>query len=217
MFKQRQRRRVSRWLALIRVARARDIPALVETLSHAFDADPVLSWVIRGDGKRPVALRRLFTFILKEGVPHGEVAATDELDACAVWVPPGVWAEPPGLLESLRMLPETLRWTGLGRLRRFMEMDTAEHERRPRTPHYYLAILGVLPRRQRTGLGSALLGHTLGRLDEEGMPAYLESSNPANVPFYERHGFRAVDKIRLSGGGPSELCMWREPRAPVGS
>jgi len=208
---------VSRRLALIRVAEAGDIPALAETLSLAFDADPVLLWVMRGDGKRPWALRRLFTFILKESVPHGEVTATDELDACAVWVPPGVWAEPPGLLEPLRTLPETLRWTGPGRLRRFMEMDAAEHERRPRTPHFYLAILGVLPSRQRAGLGSALLDHTLSRLDEDRMPAYLESSNPANVPIYERHGFRAVDEIRFSGGGPSELCMWREPRPPVGS
>jgi len=96
-------------------------------------------------------------------------------------------------------------------------MDAAEHAKRPREPHFYLAILGVRPDRQGTGLGSALLSRTLSRLDEAGAPAYLESSNPVNVPLYQRHGFRAVDEIRLPGGGPSELCMWREPRPTVDS
>jgi len=201
-------------MALIRVAEARDVPELAETLSQAFDGDPVISWVVRDDERRPEALRRLFTYILNESIPHGEVTATAELDACAVWVPPGVWAKPPGLLESLLMLPETLRWTGLGRLRRFMDMDAAEYAKRPREPHLYLAILGVRPSRQGTGLGSALLGHTLSRLDEAGMPAYLENSNPANMPLYECHGFRVFDEINLRDGGPKEWCMWREPRGP---
>ncbi len=199
-------------MALIRVAEARDVPKLVETLSQAFDGDPVLSWVMRDDDKRPEALRRLFTYILNESIPHGEVTATEELDACAIWVPPGVWAEPPGPLASLLTLPETLRWTGLRRLRRFSDMDAAEYAKRPREPHFYLAVLGVHPSRQGMGLGSALLGHTLSRLDEAGMPAYLENSNPDNTPLYERHGFRMFDEISLRGGGPTEWCMWREPR-----
>jgi GNAT superfamily N-acetyltransferase len=198
---------------LIRVAEARDIPGLAEALSQAFDRDPVLSWVVRDDGRRPEALRRFFTYALRESVPHGEVTATDELDACAIWLPPGVWAEPPGLLETLRMLPETLGWTGLGRLQRYREMDAAEYTKRPREPHFYLAILGVRPDRQGKGLGSALLKHTLGRLDEGGMPAYLESSNAVNMPLYGRHGFKVIDEIRLRDGGPTMWCMWREPRS----
>ena len=169
---------------------------------------------MRDDDKRPEALRRLFTYILRESVPHGEVTATAELDACAVWVPPGVWTEPPGPLASLLMLPETLRWAGWGRLRRFMDMDAAEYEKRPKKPHFYLAVLGVLPSRQGAGLGSSLLNHTLSRLDEAGMPAYLENSNPANMPLYERHGFRVFDEISLRDGGPKEWCMWREPMGP---
>jgi GNAT superfamily N-acetyltransferase len=202
---------------MIRFAEARDITALAETLTLAFDADPVLSWVMRGDEKRPEALRRLFVYILRESIPYGEVTATDDLDACAVWVPPGVWAQPPGPLESLRMLPEKLRWAGLGRLRRFMELDAIEYTKRPRQPHFYLAVLGVRPDRQGAGLGSALLVRTLSRLDEARIPAYLENSNPANAPLYLRHGFRAVDEIRLPGGGPTELCMWRDPGPPVDS
>jgi len=196
---------------LIRVAEAHDVSKLAETLSHAFNEDPVISWVIRDDDKRPDALRRLFSYILREGIPHSEVTTTQKLDACAVWLPPGVWTEPPGPLESLRMLPETLRWTGLGRLQRYRDMDAAEFAKRPREPHFYLAILGVKPGRRGHGLGSALLSHTLSRLDDVRLPAYLENSKEANAPLYEHHGFKVVDEIRLRGGGPTMWCMWREP------
>jgi ribosomal protein S18 acetylase RimI-like enzyme len=196
----------------IRAAEESDIPDLAEALSQAFYGDPVLTWVLRGGGGHPEALRRFFTHMLKESAPYGEVMATDELDACAVWVPPGVWAEPPGPLETMRMLPEKLRWTGLGRLRRFMEMDAAEYAKRPRERHYYLAILGVHPSRQGAGLGSALLDHTLSKLDVAGLPAYLENSNPANIQLYERHGFKVVGRITMPRGGPDMWCMWREPK-----
>ena len=44
------------------------------------------------------------------------------------------------------------------------------------------------------GLGSALIKHGLRQCDAQGLPAYLESSHPRNVPLYERHGFRVVSQ-----------------------
>jgi hypothetical protein len=43
------------------------------------------------------------------------------------------------------------------------------------------------------------------------MPAYLESSNVRNVPFYVRHGFAATDEIVVAKGAPIVNTMWREP------
>lgn len=196
----------------IRKAVDDDIPVLAEMLSRAFDKDPVESWTIRMDEKRPGALRGLFTYILNECIPHGEVTVTEGLDACALWVPPGVWTEPPSTIESILMLPTLLSWTGLRRLRRYMAMDAAEFAHRPKESHFYLATLGVDPMCRGHGLASALLEHTLSRLDELGLPAYLENSNENNMALYTRHGFRVVDVIPLSGGGPIMWSMWREPR-----
>jgi ribosomal protein S18 acetylase RimI-like enzyme len=81
----------------------------------------------------------------------------------------------------------------------------------PRDPHLYLSVLGVDPSAQRTGLGSRLLEPGLERCDREGVPAYLESSKEANVPFYERHGFRVTDEVAMPRG-PKLWLMWREPR-----
>jgi predicted GNAT family N-acyltransferase len=50
------------------------------------------------------------------------------------------------------------------------------------------------------------------RCDAERVPAYLESSKPANVPFYERHGFRVVGELAIEHGPPI-WRMLREVRA----
>ena len=81
-------------------------------------------------------------------------------------------------------------------------------EHHPQEPHWYLAIIGVDAAHQSKGLGTRLLQGALARCDEEGLIAYLESSNPANIPLYERHGFRVATEIR-SGDAPPMFPMLR--------
>ena len=52
----------------------------------------------------------------------------------------------------------------------------------------------------------------LERCDDEGVPAYLESSKEKNVPYYERHGFRVTGELRLPKDGPPLWAMWRDPK-----
>ena len=44
--------------------------------------------------------------------------------------------------------------------------------------------------------------------DEQGIPGYLESSNPANIPFYRRHGYELAGEIQV-GSSPVVTPMWR--------
>ena len=78
----------------------------------------------------------------------------------------------------------------------------------PIEPHFYLLILGVATKGQ--GVGAELIAPVLRVCDEQGWPAYLESSSPRNVTFYERHGFAALHEIVVEGGPPL-LGMWRPP------
>jgi GNAT superfamily N-acetyltransferase len=52
----------------------------------------------------------------------------------------------------------------------------------PKEPHWYLAFVGCDPTCQGQGLGSALIKEGLRRCDADGLPAYLESSSPRNIP-----------------------------------
>ena len=83
----------------------------------------------------------------------------------------------------------------------------------PKTPHYYLHAIGVRQDSQGLGLGSALLKHVTRRCDADGMPAYLESSSPRNVPLYQRHGFEVTHEEPIGEGGPPLAFMWREPQS----
>ena len=67
-------------------------------------------------------------------------------------------------------------------------------------PHYYLSLLGTRPDYRGRGLGFGLLAKNLAIMDAEGVPAYLESTNPDNNPRYERFGFgRWASSRRLTG------------------
>ena len=105
--------------------------------------------------------------------------------------------------------PLGCRWTRAPSLRSFGRTSRPS-DRQPYSPssgrweaiipraHWYLPLIGVDPFHQRKGYGSALLRHVLRLCDRDGTPAYLESTNPANVPLYERHGFRV---LATSSGG----------------
>ncbi|MGB3138849.1 MAG: N-acetyltransferase [Nodosilinea sp.] len=75
-------------------------------------------------------------------------------------------------------------------------------------PHWYLSFLGVDPKHRSQGHGSELLSIVLDQCDRRGLPAYLESSNPENVPFYQRHGFEVIGTIQ-AGSSPrfSPCCV----------
>jgi GNAT superfamily N-acetyltransferase len=180
---------------------------LADALARSFLDDPVMAWLVPGERGR---YRRLLPFYRAElAVARrcGLVLTDSQLSGAALWYPPGRWEQP--RIELLRSAPAMVRslrrglWRGQLLLRRLQ----AAH---PRTPHWYLAILGTHPDRQGRGVGAAVIHAITDRCDREGTPAYLESSKAANVPYYERFGFRVRTEIVVPGG-PTLWTMWREP------
>ena len=87
--------------------------------------------------------------------------------------------------------------------------ERARHH--PSEAHWYLPMIGVDPTHQRKGCGAALLRETLRQCDRDHLPAYLESSNPANINLYQRHGFEVRGTIRV-GSPPPLFPMLRTAR-----
>lgn len=83
-------------------------------------------------------------------------------------------------------------------------------ELHPSAEVWYLPLIGVDLVAQGRGLGSALLRHTLTTCDSDGLPAYLEATNPRNRDLYARHGFAVIGVIQ-AGSSPPIRAMLREP------
>jgi GNAT superfamily N-acetyltransferase len=109
------------------------------------------------------------------------------------------------------MAPALLRTFGL-RVSLGRAAQEAMKRVHPEEPHWYLAVLGSDPSVRGRGYGQVLMQSRLDRCDAEYCPAYLESSKPENVPYYQRFGFTVTGEIELPHGGPKIWPMWREPR-----
>ncbi len=197
----------------VRPARPTDRDAIARCLGRAFHDDPVTRWLI---GDRPDVVRRASILMGRYADVHRGhgslfVASTDpggDVAAVAIWADPGRWHVP-----LRRYLPHiggfvvSLGARGLARTGSLRAIEQSH----PREAHHYLAVLGTDPEAQGHGLGSALVRTVTDRADHEVMAAYLESSKPANVPFYARLGFVPGDDIAITSA-LAVTPMWRDPR-----
>jgi len=153
-------------------------------------------------------LRRYFvTELHHESLRHGGVEVARDsgrIAGIAAWFPPGTWSG-----TQVGALPGYLWAFGrrVGVCARYASVAVRAHPREQ--PHWYLAMIGVDPSRQGSGVGAALLRSRLERCDEDGTAAYLESSNPQNVPLYEHFGFQVTGTLDLPNGAPAVTTMWR--------
>lgn len=179
-----------------------------EVLADAFYEDPLTCWVYPDDARRRERLRRGFEVWLgRLYLPVGECWTTDRFAGGAVWAPPG-WSL--STFGQLRLMPATIRLAGRDTLR-LLRMLAAFDRVHPKTPHWYLPFVGVVPEWQGRGFGAALLRPVLERCDADGAPAYLEATAPRNRTLYERHGFEVTEEVRIAPDAPPVWAMWREP------
>lgn len=182
------------------------------TLASAFGGDPLFAWMTGVDTARLEArISGFFRAVAKENLrkPDHLVFTSHDGTGAAVWQPVDKWKMPTG--EMLRLLPSIVG-TFRHRVPVMMGALTAIEKAHPTEPHYYLEMLGTRQDRQSTGVGTAVITAMLDRCDTEGLPAYLECSNPRNIPFYARHGFEVRREVECGKGAPTVTTMWREPR-----
>jgi len=187
-----------------------------ETLAGAFMADPLFVWAVPKDERRLGWLR---TFMRSSLWMSWNVAETwrtpdDEGQAPSAvitmlgperrlsrWREVGFLARLfPGLLigrPTLRRSPQLLK--------AFATID----QMHPDEPHWYLIQLGVSSAAQGRGLGRLIVETAIERAESDGTPCYLETSNPANVGFYERFGFEVVERVEVGEVPP----IWTMLRA----
>jgi GNAT superfamily N-acetyltransferase len=196
----------------VAAARRSDVKGLARVLGRAFFDDPVMRWMLPDDARRAKALPRVFAAMTRHHfLGNGAVEVASDagaLGAAALWDPPGRWKQ--SAFEELRMMPAFMLAMG-SEGRRGQTVSELLKRHHPEEPHWYLAVIGSDPDVRGTGFGQALMRSRLDRCDAEGAPAYLESTKPANVPYYQRFRFEVTGEIRVPDGGPPIWRMWRQP------
>ena len=193
-----------------RLAQPDDLETVTTIISLSFAEDPVWGPAF-GGAPSPEARFAIWRTYLAAAVrfPWTWLSAGDE--ATSVWFPPGEDEMTADQWDGFgEIMAEHLGDDGAGRVVALFERFDAAH---PRTePHYYLSLLGTHPDHRGAGHGMRLLADNLERIDAGGMPAYLESTNPANNDRYARLGFEVVGSFEGYLPGSAITTMWRRAK-----
>jgi GNAT superfamily N-acetyltransferase len=193
-----------------RIAAAGDLDGITATLSAAFASDPLWSWAFPAGRKLDVYWR----FLVEAAIPHRWVWVLGDYQAVSVWIPPG--ERELSEADEQRVAPLMRELLGARADDVLQLFDRFDRSHPHDEQHYYLSLLASHPTERGRGLGMRLLAENLARIDEQSMPAYLESSNPANVGRYERLGFRSAGSFSTPDDSHTVTTMWRRPRPDEG-
>jgi ribosomal protein S18 acetylase RimI-like enzyme len=188
--------------AAVRSLEATASEAAVRVLALAFRDNPLNRAVI-GPGKarrekvNAAGLRPQLPAAVESGCALAAYSSRDALLGVLLATAPGSHAL---ALPTWPVRLRALAGQGWRVARRWGEVQDLLLVHRPPAPHWYLALLGVDPSGQRTGVGSALLAAFLDEVDRSGgLPVWLETDRLENVAFYRRAGFRNVGELRVFG------------------
>lgn len=195
---------------VIRGATVDDLDVLADIISHALHPMKLSRWLVPDEFERARVFPAYFRIFVQHALEHGIVHTTTDRAGVAVWLPRTAQPEP-----EIPDYQQRLQQACGPRTPFFQRLDRAMEIAHPTwRPYHHLAFLAVFPNRQRRGIGSALLAHHHGWLDEQKMPAYLQAGSPEARDFYLRFpgyhttGLRPVNVDAYHPMYPA----WRDPR-----
>lgn len=164
----------------------------VATVTMGFSTDPIARWFYPNAADYFRWFPKFVRAFAGGAIENGSAYCTENYSGAALWLPPGVEPDAEELVSIVReSLPEKRQAEAL-------ELFEKMGDNHPAVPHWYLPMIAVDTARQNLGIGSSLMELALLRCDRDGLPAYLESSNPRNISLYRRFGFEVVGEIQVA-------------------
>ncbi len=193
-----------------RIAGPGDLETVTTIITRSFAEDPVWGPAFArasGSDARMDLWRAYLTAAMR--FPWTWLSAGDE--AASVWYPPGAEEMTADEWDGfVRVLRRHLGPSAADRVIALFERFDAAHPHAE--PHYYLSLLGTHPDHRGAGHGMRLLAENLDRIDQDGLAAYLESTNRSNNDRYGRVGFEVVGSFEGFVQGSVITTMWRPAR-----
>jgi ribosomal protein S18 acetylase RimI-like enzyme len=189
----------------IKTATVSDEAPAIAVVVLAFSADPAVRWTWPDPKQYLMHFPSFVRAFGGKAFAHDSAYYVDGYAGAALWLPPAIRPDEDAMMTLLQR-------TGSAQVQKdgfavFEQMGRYH----PREPHWYLPFIGVDPFHQGKGYGAVLMQHALIPCDRDHTLAYLESSNPKNIPLYERHGFELLGTIQV-GTSPPIFPMLRTPR-----
>ena len=191
-------------IPIVKTAKESDEAGVIDVLKIAFVADPATRWVWPDPQKYLSHFSSFAKAFGGKAFAYESAHYVGNYSGAALWLTPNVYPD-------VDLLTALLQSSGSDESKKdgpeIFEKMSRYH---PHEPHWYLPLLGVDPLHHGKGLGSALIQHVIGMCDRDNKSAYLESSNPKNIQFYERHGFELLGTIQVNTSPPI-FPMLRKP------
>lgn len=188
-----------------------DADYVTTVIERAFADDPVWGPALRCSDGSAIDLAPYWRLFVDGAMRFGTAHMSDDGAAVATWLPPGEDELSGAQLEDLeRYVARHLDPPAVAALHELFERFEAC--RAGRSPHYYLSLLATHAEHRGHGRGQQLLAEGLARWDAEGVPSYLESTNPANDHRYQRAGFAPDGGFLAVRDAAPVTVMWRPAR-----
>ncbi|WP_448574136.1 GNAT family N-acetyltransferase [Trichothermofontia sp.] len=189
----------------VRTARSSEQKYVIATMVLAFSGDPAVRWLYPDPHQYLAYFPQFVQAFGGQAFTQETAYCIDGYSGAALWFAPGVEPDVEGVIELIQRSVFESEQTDVFDV--FEQMD-AYH---PKSPHWYLPLIGIEPTQQGQGYGSALMRYILNHCDRDQLPAYLEASHLGTVSFYQRHGFEVIGTIQ-AGHSPTIFPMLRHPQ-----
>jgi GNAT superfamily N-acetyltransferase len=193
-----------------RLGTTAELDDVVRLFAEAFAGDPMITWPLPRDAPLEDVVT-LFSIIIRDAYGPMQtvwVVGDERIDGAAVWLPPDDVVRFDEVESGTRPTIAALTDDGGARYATFWDWLGGHL---PSEPCWFLDILAVRQAARGRGIASTSVRHGLRRAHAAGLPAFLETGNPANVPMYEHLGFRVVEQADAPNGGPTIWFLRADP------
>lgn len=181
-------------MVTIRPAAAANAHVIAVLMAEAFRDDPAWSVYFPDPATRPRKLEAHYRGRISRTPELADVAVDDgQILGALLWEAPRDNSRVAAVLRSCARVVKRIGSRLPGG--RGIAHTLAVEAYRPSEPHWYLHDIAASPKARGRGVGSALLTHRLGIIDDsETTLAALEATTPGSRRLYERFGFEAVGR-----------------------